>query len=260
VTEAGLSLTRASVTVAGRTLLVDIDLRLRGGELVAVVGRNGAGKTTLLRLMAGLVPPSGGEVRLDGRAVTDLAPSERAARIGFLAPARLPVPAGYTVRKVVSWARFARHSWWRTTGVDDPAVERAIVALELEPFVDRRLDTLSDGERQRLWLACLLAQETGYALLDEPTSHLDLSYAIDSLRIIRAWAAEGLGVALVLHDLDAALAVADRIVVVEAGRVALDEPVGAVASEGLGRRLGIRLAEVTLDGRRRVLARGLGEA
>ncbi len=252
---AGLVARGASVAVAGRRLVAGVDLALRPGELVAIVGRNGAGKSTLLRLLAGLHRPATGEVSLDGRPLADLAPGERARRLGFLAPAGLPVPAGFTVREVVGWARFARRDWWRSTGVDDPPVERALAALELTGLADRRLDSLSDGERARAWLAALVAQETDYVLLDEPTSHLDAAHATDGLATIRSWARAGRAVAVVLHDLDAALAVADRIVLVADGRIALDRAVERVPVDELGRWLGVGLAEVTLDGRRRVLAR-----
>lgn len=251
----GLVARGASVAVDGRPLVDGVEFVLRPGELVGIVGRNGAGKSTLLRLLAGLRQPATGEVRLDGRLLMDLAPGERARRLGFLAPAGLPVPAGFTVREVVGWARFAHRDWWRSTGVDDPTVERALAGLELTRLADRSLDSLSDGERSRVWLAGLVAQETDYMLLDEPTSHLDAAHAAEGLRTIRSWARAGRAVAVVLHDLDAALAVADRIVLVAEGRIALDRPVGQVPIEELDRALGVRLVEVTVDGRRRVLAR-----
>jgi iron complex transport system ATP-binding protein len=258
--DSGLVLNDVSVTLSGRTVLAEVSLRVGPGELLGVVGRNGAGKSTLLRLMAGLIAPSRGDVRLDGQPLGTLAPATRAARLGLLAPARLPLPVGYTVKQVVGWARFAHHSWWRATASDDPMVARAVAALELAELADRRMETLSDGERQRVWLAGLVAQEADYLLLDEPTSHLDVPHAIDSLRTIRRWVAGGRGVVLVVHDLDAALAVADRIVLIEAGRIAVEQSVADVSVEELGHRFGVPFAEVALDGQRRLLARGLGEA
>ncbi len=255
--EPGITIRSASVVIGGRTLLSGVELQLRPGELVAIVGRNGAGKSTLLRLLAGLLRPSRGEVALDGRPLRAYSARERAQRLGFLAPSRLPVPAGFTVRQVVGLMRFGHHSWWRATGADDVTVAAAIAGLGLDAFVERRLETLSDGERQRVWLAGLLAQETAYVLLDEPTSHLDPPHAIESLQTVRSWATAGRGVAIVLHDLDAALAIADRLVLVDAGRIVLDEPVASVALDVLGHRLGVRLAEVALDGRRRVITQDL---
>ncbi len=258
--DAGLSVRAASVTIGSKTLLADVELRLRPGEVLAIVGRNGAGKSTLLRLLAGLIAPSRGQVLLDGRPLAALTAVQRARRLGFVAPARLPVPVGFTVRQVVGWARFAHRSWWRSTGVADRLVEGAIEEMELSALAERRIDTLSDGERQRVWLAGLLAQETDYVLLDEPTSHLDASHALEGLRTLRGWATAGKAVAVVLHDLDAALGVADRVVLIEAGRIALDQPAAALAIKELGRRLGVRLIEVPLDGRRRVLVGALRDA
>jgi iron complex transport system ATP-binding protein len=257
MSEAGLAVTEAWVEVGKKVLLADVDLRLRRGELIAVVGRNGAGKTTLLRLLAGLLEPSRGTVVLAARRLNALTAAERAKRIGFLAPARLPLPTGYSVRQIVGWARFARHSWWRSTGVNDRVVDSAIETMELAELAERSLETLSDGERQRVWLAGLLAQEAEYVLLDEPTSHLDASHAVEGLRTLARWARDGKCVVVVMHDLDAALAIADRVVLIEAGRVVLDKPARDVETEELGWHLGVPLAEVLLDGRRRVLVDGL---
>lgn len=254
----GLVARGASVVVGGRALIADVRLALRPGEFVAIVGRNGAGKSTLLRLLAGLHRPATGEILLDGRSLAALPATERARRLGFLAPAGLPVPPGFTVREVVGWARFARSSWWRSTGVDDRAVTRALEAMQVGALADRRLESLSDGERSRVWLAGLVAQETDYVLLDEPLGHLDAAHATDGLRILRSWTRAGRAVAAVLHDLDAALVAADRLVVVADGRIVIDRPTAEVPVEELGGWLGTTLSEVSLDGRRRVLAASAG--
>ncbi len=254
----GLVARGASARVGGRALIADVDLDIRPGEFVAIVGRNGAGKSTLLRLLAGLHRPAPGEILLDGRPLAGLPATERACRLGFLAPAGLPVPPGFTVQEVVGLARFARSSWWRSTGVDDRAVLRALEAMELADLAGRRLESLSDGERSRVWLAGLVAQETDYVLLDEPLSHLDAAHAADGLRTIRSWARAGRAVAAVLHDLDAALVAADRLVVVAGGRIVVDRSTAQVPVDELGRWLGVPLSEVSLDGCRRVLAASAG--
>lgn len=233
--------------------LRDVDVSVPAGSITALVGPNGAGKTSLLRLLAGLVRPSEGRVLLDGRTLAALPPRERGRRIAFLAPARIAVPVAYRVDEVVALARFAHRDWWRTTGRDDPAVEWALRRFELGSLRDRRLGTLSDGERQRVWLAALEAQDPEVLLLDEPTSHLDVAHVAATLRALRAWAAAGRAVIAVVHDLDAALAAADRIVVVRDGRLALDAPTGEVAPPAIGASFEVTLAAAVVTRRQRGL-------
>ncbi len=248
-----LELRDVTLRVAGRALLASVNLTVGSGELVAIVGRNGAGKSTLLRLLAGLLTPSEGRATLDGRPLESFSPRVRAALVGFLAPASLPVPTGFTVRDAVGFARFAAHDWWRSTAVDDPLVARAIADLGLGSVANRTLETLSDGERQRAWLAALHAQGAGLVLLDEPTSHLDVEHQRETLATLTAWTGAGRGVVVVLHDLDAALAVADRLVLVDAGRIVFDLPAPSVDLAALTRHLRVPLVEIDVRGQRRVL-------
>ncbi|HEV8699189.1 MAG TPA: ABC transporter ATP-binding protein [Candidatus Limnocylindrales bacterium] len=248
-----LSAERVSLRFGDRDAVAAVSLAVRGGEFVALVGPNGAGKTSLLRVMAGLARPTHGRVLLDDRPLAALVPRERGRRIAFLAPARIAVPTGYRVDEVVGLARFAHRSWWQTTGRDDRAVERALRRFGLDRLRDRRLGTLSDGERQRVWLAALEAQDPEVLLLDEPTSHLDVAHVADTLRALRAWAIAGRAVVAVVHDLDAALAAADRIVVARDGRLVLDAPTAEVAPPAIGAAFDVTLAAAVVARRRRGL-------
>jgi iron complex transport system ATP-binding protein len=117
------------------------------------------------------------------------------------------------VRDVVAIGRFPHHAWWqwRSTGEDDAAVAEALDAVDMTTFADRLFATLSSGERQRIWIAMGLAQQTPVLLLDEPTSHLDVRVAHDILALLRNLAHEGRAVVCVLHDLNDAAAYADRL-------------------------------------------------
>ncbi|MGH2716686.1 MAG: ABC transporter ATP-binding protein [Thermoleophilaceae bacterium] len=230
-----------------------VSLTVARGEFVALVGPNGAGKTSLLRLLAGIARPAEGRVLLGGRPLETLSPRERGRRIAFLAPARIAVPSAFRVDDVIALARFAHRSWWRTTGRGDRSVERALRRFDLASLRDRRLGTLSDGERQRVWLAALEAQDPEVLLLDEPTSHLDVARVANTLRALRAWAASGRSVIAAVHDLDAALAAADRVVVVDRGQVALDASAGDIAPAAIGASFEVTLASAVVRRRRRAL-------
>jgi ABC-type cobalamin/Fe3+-siderophores transport system ATPase subunit len=248
-----LSADRVCLRYGNRDAVVAVSLEVRAGEFLAVLGPNGAGKTSLLRIMAGLVRPSQGRVLVDGRPLVDLTPRERGRRIAFLAPARVGVPAAYRVDDVVGLGRFAHRSWWRSTGRDDPSIHRALRRFGLDGLRDRPFGTLSDGERQRVWLAVLEAQEAEIVLLDEPTSHLDVAHVADTLRALRGWASAGRSVVAVVHDLDAALASADRIVILKDGRLVRSAPPSRLPPEGIGEAFDVTFATTVVAHRRRGL-------
>jgi iron complex transport system ATP-binding protein len=248
-----LSAERVSLRFGSRDAVAAVSLEVHAGEFVAVLGPNGAGKTSLLRLMAGLARPSKGRVLVDDRSLADLAPPERGRRIAFLAPARIGIPSAFRVNDVIGLARFAYRSWWQTTGRDDPTIDRAVRRFALDGLRNRRLGTLSDGERQRVWLAVLEAQDPEVLLLDEPTSHLDVAHVAHTLRALRGWAAAGRAVVAVLHDVDAALAAADRIVVLQGGQVVNDAPTGRLAPRAIGDTFDVNFAAAVVARRQRGL-------
>jgi iron complex transport system ATP-binding protein len=232
-----MSVLGAEAIVAGyrdRTVLRGCDLALRGGELVAILGPNGAGKSTLLRVLAGLLRPMSGVVRLDGTDLSVLTRAEIARRIAVV-PQVFETLFPFTVSEVIALGRTARLGLFgRVTSLDAAAVARALHDLELGALAQRRIDTLSGGERQRAVLAMALAQEAGVLLLDEPTVHLDPAHQIATLELVRRFAVDrGLIVAAVLHDLNLAAALASRVVVVAEGRVLRDGSPREVISDEL---------------------------
>ncbi len=253
-----LALHRVRLAHGPRILLDAVDLAVSPGELVAIVGPNGVGKTTLLRAIAGFALPAAGSIALDGAPVRRLSPRERARAIALVAGDG-ETPHGMTVREVVSTGRHAHRAWWDWTRgeADRHAVEAALARVELRALADRPFETLSAGERQRAWLALALAQEAGVVLLDEPTSHLDPRYALEILALLRSVAREPTSAIVVLHDLNEAAAIADRIVVLGDGRVlACGTPEGALDPRILERAFGVPFERVGTGGSVRVLARG----
>jgi iron complex transport system ATP-binding protein len=233
------------VVRAGAAELVrGVDLELHAGEVLAIVGPNGAGKSTLLRALAGDRATAGGTVTMDGRPLGAWSLAERALRRAVIgADEELAFP--WRVREVVMLGRIPQHGG--DPGPRDHAiVERLLADVDAQELADRIHPTLSSGERQRVALARALAQlwpddlptdvawtepgaqggEPGAAdrvpawlLLDEPTANLDLRHQALALRLLRARAALGAGVLVVLHDLNLAAAHADRIAIVRGGRI-----------------------------------------
>ena len=234
-----------------RVVLRDVDLALGPHELVAIVGPNGAGKSTLLRALAGLLRPRRGSVRVDGSAVHALGAAERARHVALVA-AEEHADGDVAVRDAVALGRLAHRPWWRWSGgpEDDAIVDAALERAGLTAFSERTLETLSSGERQRVWIATALAQQSPTMLLDEPTSHLDLAGAYATLELLRELAAGGAAIAAVLHDLNLAVAFADRVVLVGDGTVLADGSVTSVfRSDLLTRAYGAEIAvRRTTDG------------
>ncbi|MFJ3499332.1 MULTISPECIES: ABC transporter ATP-binding protein [unclassified Streptomyces] len=259
----GHELAATGVTVAyeGVDVVHDAALTLRPGEVTVLVGPNGSGKSTLLRTISRLQKPRTATLVIDD--ATDglaLSPRDFSRHVALLTQGR-PTPGGLTVRDVVEFGRYPYRGRW---GKADPdgrtAVDRALALTGVAEFADRGAEHLSGGQLQRVWLASCLAQETGVLLLDEPTTYLDLRYQVELLDLVRDLADDhGIAVGAVLHDLDQAAAVADRVVLLHAGRVVADgSPQDVLTAERLTDTYGIRIEVDTdpLTGRLRTRAVG----
>lgn len=229
-----------------REVLRGVDLALRPGELVALVGINGGGKTTLLRLLSGVLAPTGGELELFGRPVAVWSRMELAARVAVL-PQGLELPAGFRVGELVAMGRLPHaRSLFGSTGEDETAVERALRDADALDLAGRTPYELSGGERQRVLLAMALAQEPELLLLDEPTLHLDLAHQLAVLETIRRLRHQrGIAVVAVLHDLALAAALAPRVAVLDGGRLVADGSPDEVLTPELIRRVfGVQVDEL----------------
>ncbi|MEV8592780.1 ABC transporter ATP-binding protein [Streptomyces sp. NPDC052013] len=256
-----LSATGVTVAYDGADVVHDATLTLRPGEVTVLVGPNGSGKSTLLRTVARLQKPRRATLTIDaGTDALALSPREFSRRVALLLQGR-PTPSGLTVRDVVEFGRYPYRSRW---GGTDPggraAVDRALALTGVTELAERGAEHLSGGQLQRVWLAGCLAQETGVLLLDEPTTYLDLRYQVELLDLIRDLADDhGIAVGVVLHDLDQAAAVADRIVLLAAGRIVAEGPPEDVLTpERLTEVYGIRIEVGTdpMTGRLRTRAIG----
>ncbi|WP_460780363.1 heme ABC transporter ATP-binding protein [Microbacterium shaanxiense] len=206
----------------GRAILEGASIDVHPGEIHALVGPNGAGKSTLFGVLAGDIAPDSGAVEIDGRSITGIRPRDLArTRAVLLQENAVSFP--FRAEQVV---RMGRAPWARTAfeDDDDTAVAEAMADTEIDDLADRSVSSLSGGERARVAIARVLAQRTPVMLLDEPTASLDLKHHEDVMRLVRSAADAGTAVAVVLHDLNAALAHADRLTLLASGRVIASGP------------------------------------
>lgn len=184
------------------------------GTLTALLGTNGAGKSTLLRTLAGLQPPLAGDIFWEGNSLASLTPEERAKRLSIVLTVR-PETGNLTVREVVALGRLPhRQGLWgsRNAATDAEAVESAMRLTTTSAWSERPVSRLSDGERQRVFIAKALAQETPLILLDEPTAFLDYPSRVQFFNLLKRLTNEmDKTVLLSSHDVELAAAHADRI-------------------------------------------------
>ena len=196
----------------------EVNIAVAPGEIVGLIGPNGSGKTTLLRALAGLTVGEG-SISVGGTALDVMTSSERARRISYM-------PAG----RRVDWPMRA-DDIVALSGVDAERVAETLARVGMSAFAERRVDTLSTGERARVLLARALAGAADWLLLDEPTANLDPGHELDVLALLRAEAARGVGVLASFHNLTLAEAHCDRCVLMAGGRIVAEGAPGAVLTE-----------------------------
>lgn len=230
----------------GCPILKGCTLAVASGEVVVVLGPNGAGKSTLLRVATGELAPDDGEVRLCGRALGDFTIGQRARRRAVLTQS-VELAFDFSVLELVLIGRTPHHAG-RERAEDLQVAREALSLVGISGLAHRRMSTLSGGEQQLVHLARVLAQiweaPSGgerLLLLDEPTSSLDLLHQQRVLEVARHFAARGAAVLTVLHDLNLAAQMADRVVVLDCGTVAAcDRPKRALTSELVERVYGVQ--------------------
>jgi iron complex transport system ATP-binding protein len=213
-----LKINNLSAFYGDRQILHEIQLEVDSGEIVALLGPNGAGKSTLIRSISGVIPIRSGNIFVDQKDVTSLSTMERARHISVV-PQAISMPPAFTVWETVLLGRTPYLNFLGQTSAKDEAIARqALEQVDVFHLIDKRMDEISGGEQQRVLLARTLAQDTPILLMDEPTTHLDISHQIDLLKLITKQAKEKkLTVLVALHDLNLASMFADRIAIVQNG-------------------------------------------
>ncbi|MFT4122976.1 MAG: heme ABC transporter ATP-binding protein [Microbacteriaceae bacterium] len=244
-----VTISAQDVTVVrdGRPILAEASLDV-GPGLTAIVGPNGAGKSTLLGVLSGDVAPSRGRAVIDGEPIARMSHAALARLRSVLAQDnRVAFP--FTVREIVE---MGRSPWMREASRqrDEAAIAVAVAETDVAHLTERRFTSLSGGERARVSLARVLAQQTPAVLLDEPTAALDLGHQEEVMRVARSLAASGRSVAVVVHDLSLAAAYADRVAVIAAGRIdAVGGPAEVLTAQRIERIYGLAVELVERGGR-----------
>ena len=203
-----------------RNVVLDgLNLSVRGGELVCLMGTNGTGKSTLLRTLSRLQPALAGSVNIEGQNLQQLTQIELARRLGIVLTER-PMIGSLTARRLVELGRYPYWDWsGRMTAQDHDVVDWAIESVGAEHLASRDSMSLSDGERQRFMIARALAQEPAILLLDEPTAFLDVPTRVELMGLLRRLAREEeLAIVVSTHDLELALRMADTLWLVSRGK------------------------------------------
>lgn len=250
-------LTAANLVVRlDRTPIVkDASLALWPNQFTALVGPNGAGKTTLVRALAGVLPADG-EIRLDGRLLSDFSPRERAKRIAYLPQGNTfhwPMP----VEQIVALGRYPHGDPFSPpTDADKQAVAQALEMTGTQDLAHRSVTHLSGGEKARVALARALATQAGILLADEPTMSLDPRHQLTVMELLHDQARRGGAVLAVVHDLALAARYADRVVMIQNGKIAVDaSPQEALSTERIASVFGVEATIIELDKSRIPVAR-----
>jgi iron complex transport system ATP-binding protein len=234
---------RLSHAFAGRTVLAQVSLAIGSGEFFVVIGPNGSGKTTLMKLMCGILKPEPGRIRIHGRDLRSYS-HRRLARTVAYVPQLLEVNFPFTVEEAVLLGRAPRQGILGIPkAVDLDAARRAMAFTGVEELAERKLDQLSGGEQQRVSIARALCQEPDIILLDEPTASLDLSHQLRLMDLMERLRRErAVTVVMVSHDVNLAAMYADRLLLLDNGRIAhLGAPVDVLTAQNLEAAYGCRL-------------------
>ncbi len=244
-----IELKNLSAGYGRQAVLRGVSMALTPGKVLALLGPNGCGKSTLLKTILGLQPSLAGEILVDGTPSGQLTPRQLARKVTYLAQSRNT--PNITARRMVLHGRFPYLSYPRRYREEDyEMVERALRQADAADLAERSMEELSGGQRQKVYLAMALAQDTGTILMDEPTTFLDVAHQLEVMATARRLAGEGRAVLMVLHDLCLALRWADEAAVLAGGGLLFRGTAGKAFETGvLDRAFGVRLARVmTEDG------------
>ena len=230
-----LQVQRLSFSYLDGLVVHNINLSIKAGEMVGLLGPNGSGKTTLIKLASGVLKPGRGEIKLDGSSLGRLSRKSIARSIAVV-PQQFNIPFAFTTTEVVMLGRTPFIRAFAGEGeVDKQFVSNALALVGISDLKKRRFDELSGGERQKVILAMALAQQPKLLLLDEPTVHLDIAHQVEILELVRRLNLErGLTIIAAMHDLNLASLYFDRLIPLKEDRVSADgTPAQVLTEEGI---------------------------
>ncbi|MDR1138027.1 MAG: ABC transporter ATP-binding protein [Synergistaceae bacterium] len=214
----GIKISGLSLELNGRRILSDVSFDVAPGEFFCVIGRNGAGKSTLLKCVAGIIAGGyRGAIKIDGRLVSGLSARDRSRLVAYVPQSSLS-GIQYTVRDFLELSRYP----WRgvSSSADDlREIAEAMDMTGIAEFSERRMSSLSGGERQKVMIASAIAQRTDVILMDEPTTYLDYTHQMETMDMMsRVNKVRGVGMMIVTHDVNLATELSGTVVAMRAGR------------------------------------------
>ena len=221
----------------GKAVVQSVNLEIKKGEIISFIGPNGAGKSTLLKTLYRELSPVAGAVFVDGGDVSKMPLKELARKMSIVTTDRIK-PEHMTCREVVMAGRLPYTDGFGVLGKEDRQVaEDAIALMKIEDFADKQFNNLSDGQKQRTLIARAIAQSPEYLVMDEPTSYLDIRYRMELMEVLEGLAKKGVTIVMSIHELELAVSVSDRLLLVYDDGKTLCKTPSEVMEEGLIRDL-----------------------
>lgn len=210
----------ASFSIPNRILLHPISLQFTQGKVYGLIGHNGSGKSTLIKLLAKQQPLSSGHISFENKPIEHFSTKSFAKKVAYL-PQHLPNTTQLNAKELVAMGRYAWNGLWgRQSAQDKQIISQAMALTYTEKFADLQVDLLSGGERSRVWLAMLLAQQSRFLLLDEPLAALDIAHQVEVMELVHHLSRTlNLGVIIVIHDINLAARYCDHLVALHSGRL-----------------------------------------
>ena len=217
----------------GKAVVQSVNLEIKKGEIISFIGPNGAGKSTLLKTLYRELSPVAGAVFVDGADVSKMPLKELARKMSIVTTDRIK-PEHMTCREVVMAGRLPYTDGFGVLGKEDrQAAEDAIALMKIEDFADKQFNNLSDGQKQRTLIARAIAQSPEYLVMDEPTSYLDIRYRMELMEVLEGLAKKGVTIVMSIHELELAVSVSDRLLLVYDDGKTLCKTPSEVMEEGL---------------------------
>ncbi|MDC3424476.1 ABC transporter ATP-binding protein [Aquibacillus sp. 3ASR75-11] len=219
-----------------RDILMNINLSVQRGEVLGVIGPNGCGKSTLMKLLSGAEKPTKGTVEINGKFIKSYKQRELAQTLAVLPQEAIP-EIGFTVREIIEMGRYPFQNWLgeetKNTFQEESIVDQTIEILALKHIVNQTIENISGGERQRVALGKVMAQDPTVLMLDEPTTYLDIGHQLQMMEAVKRWQQDKeLTVVVILHDLNIASMYCDRLVLMQDGKIqTIGEPAEVIKEE-----------------------------
>lgn len=237
-----LEMKGAGLGYDGKAIVDDVNLSIRSGEILCLLGQNGSGKTTLFKTLLGFIRPIYGGITIDGRDISKFSRQEFARMVSWV-PQSHTTPFAYKVREVVLFGRSVHLGMLASPGRADRTIAmRCLELLDIGHLADRSFTELSGGERQMVLIARALAQESRFMILDEPASNLDYGNQVRVIRKIRELARQSIGILMATHHPDHAFMTASMVAVLDKGRLChAGEPEAMLTPETLKSLYGVEV-------------------